>query len=72
MFIAGGGLGAILSVILMKYLLMVSITKDAGLGIIALAPVIMIFWMIVFGMGGGLIAVIVYNIIKIWRGRIVV
>ncbi|MFH1193551.1 MAG: hypothetical protein V1661_00990 [bacterium] len=71
-FAGGGVFGAVLSIVLMKYLLAISITKDVGLGIIALAPVMIIFWAFIFGIGGGLMAIIIYNVIKIWRGRIVV
>ena len=63
-FLFGGIIGIIFSLVLMKGLLVISISKDVGLGIIALAPIFMIFWIIALGFFGGVMAIIIYQLIR--------
>lgn len=68
-FAAGGVLGLVAVVLFAKPLLERVLTKDVGLGIIALAPVMLLLYAIVFATIGGIIAVILYNVIRFIRRK---
>ncbi|MBI5045858.1 MAG: hypothetical protein HZC14_02575 [Candidatus Niyogibacteria bacterium] len=63
-FVAGGVLGLFAVALFAKPLLERVATKDVGLGIIALAPAILIIYAVIFASIGGIITVVIYNLIK--------
>ncbi len=63
-FLAGSFLGILTMMLFARSLLERTITKDIGLGIIAIAPVLLLFYSIAFGVIGGVIAIIVYNLAR--------
>jgi len=63
-FLAGGLLGVIATLLAAKPLLESVIHKDIGLGIIAVAPVVILIYLIIFGTAGGILGIIVYNLIR--------
>ncbi|MEK7647261.1 MAG: hypothetical protein AAB378_02710 [Patescibacteria group bacterium] len=63
-FAVGGILGLFTVVLFAKPLLEHIATKDVGLGIIALAPVVLLISAFIFAAIGGITAVIAYNVIK--------
>lgn len=63
-FIAGGIAGMAITLLFARPLLESAIKKDVGLGIIALAPVVLIIYSIIFGIIGGISGIIVYNLFK--------
>jgi len=67
--LAGAILGVLVVIIFTEPLLRHSITKDVGLGVIALAPAIIIIYLILFGLIGGILGVIIYNLIKTYKQR---
>lgn len=68
-FLAGGVLGALAIFIFAEPILKFAIKKDVGLGIIAVAPAVLIIYAIVFTVTGGVICIIVYNVLKLLRLR---
>lgn len=68
-FAIGGVLGLIAVALSTKPLLERVATKDVGLGIIALAPALLAIYAIAFATIGGVIAVIVFNIIRLIRRK---
>ena len=68
-FLAGGVAG-VMGVILYAWpLLEAAIKKDVGLGIIIVAPVILMMYAIVFGALGGVAGVLVYNGVKLIKRK---
>jgi len=63
-FIFGAVLGMATTLIFIKQLLEPLADKDIGLGIIAVAPIMIFFYLIMFGLTGGTIALIYYNVRK--------
>jgi hypothetical protein len=63
-FVAGGLLGATVTLLSAKQLLESTIHNDIGLGIIAVAPVVILIYLIIFGTAGGILGIIVYNLIR--------
>lgn len=61
-FIVGGVLGIAATLLFAKQLLESAINKDVGLGVIALAPVLLIIYAVIFGAIGGIIGIVVYNL----------
>lgn len=68
-FAVGGILGIATTLLFAKQLLESAINKDVGLGIIALAPVLLIIYAIIFGAIGGIIGIIIYNLNKFFKRR---
>jgi RimJ/RimL family protein N-acetyltransferase len=68
-FLGGGVLGILLLVIFIKPILELTIRKDVGLGIIAVAPAIILIYGILFAIGGGVLGIIVYNFVKFILNR---
>lgn len=68
-FLIGGVSGAAAALLLIEPLLKYSIKKDVGLGIIAVAPFLIIFYLILFGVAGGALGIIVYNLIKFFKRK---
>lgn len=46
-----------------------SINKNVGLGIIALAPAVIIIYSVFFGTGGGILGIVIYNLIRIKKKK---
>lgn len=70
--ICGAVLGMLLLFICLEPVLYLAMPKNAGLAVIALAPVIIIIYSILFAVGGGVLGLIVYNLIlliKKWRKK---
>ncbi len=63
-FLAGGLLGIFTVVVFAEPLLKYAINKDVGLGIIALAPIIIIMYSLIFGTIGGILGIIIYNLFR--------
>jgi hypothetical protein len=57
-------LSGITTLLCAKPLLELAIKKDIGLGIIAIAPVLILIYSIIFGIIGGFIAITIYNLAK--------
>ena len=60
-------MGILIEILLAKPLLEHSITADIGLGVIAVAPAILVIYFILFALGGGVAGVVVYNLIRSYR-----
>jgi hypothetical protein len=72
MLVCGAVLGVLLFLICLEPVLYWAMPKNAGLAVIALAPVIIIIYSILFAAGGGVLGLIVYNVIlllKKWRKK---
>ena len=65
-FLAGGILGVLAVLLLAKPLVESAITKDIGLGVIALAPAILVIYAIGFGTAGGVLGVVGYNVFRLF------
>ncbi len=65
--VCGAVLGVLLLFICLEPVLYLAMPKDAGLAVIALAPVIIIIYSILFAVGGGILGLIVYNSILLLR-----
>jgi len=65
--ICGAVFGAAILLIFLKPILYAAIPKDAGLAVIALAPALLVIYGIIFTIGGGILAVILYNLILILK-----
>lgn len=63
-FLAGGILGILSALLYAVPLLEHAVKKDVGLGVIVVAPVLIVFYGILFGTAGGILAIILYNLIK--------
>jgi hypothetical protein len=61
-FIGGFIAGSIIVFIFAGKLLAPLAEKDIGLGVIAVAPIMILLYIIMFGTLGGVLAVIIYNI----------
>lgn len=61
-FLAGALVGGLATLLYARQLLEHAITKDVGLGIIAVAPVVIIIYAVLFGTVGGVMGIIVYNL----------
>ena len=68
-FVIGGLLGIIITIIFIKPLLSSTIKTDVGVSIIALIPTLITIYSIIFGFAGGILAIIIYNLIKIFRKK---
>jgi len=68
-FLAGGFLGITATLLCIEQLLKATIKNDIGLGIIAVVPAFIVIYAVVFGIAGGIISVIIYNLMKFIRRR---
>lgn len=68
-FLIGAALGVLATFMYAEPLLKSAIPKDVGLGVIALAPLLILFYAMFFGAIGGTIAIVLYYAIKIVRSR---
>jgi hypothetical protein len=68
-FMVGAALGIFVVFINADSLLKAAIPKDIGLGVIAVAPILILFYAMFFGTIGGVIAILLYYVIKFLRGR---
>ena len=68
-FLIGGSLGILFTIIFAEPFLKFAINKDVGLGIIALAPVVLLFYLLFFTVLGGILGVFAYNIIKNFKQK---
>ncbi len=65
----GAAIGILMVFIKAEPLLRSAIPKDIGLGVIAVAPILILFYAMFFGTIGGVIAIVLYYVIKFLRGR---
>lgn len=63
-FIGGAFLGLVTTLLFAKQLLQSLADKDIGLAVIAVAPIVLMMYAIMFGVAGGTLAVIIYNVRK--------
>lgn len=68
-FLTGGVLGLLSVLIFAEPLLEHSIKKDVGFGVIAVAPLLLVLYGILFWLGGGILAVAVYHLIRSFAKR---
>ncbi len=68
-FITGGAFGIFLTVIFAEPLLRFAIKRDIGLATVALAPIVIILYALIFGTIGGILGIIIYNIVKHYRRK---
>lgn len=68
-FAVGGILGVATSLLFARQLLESAINKNVGLGIIALAPVLLIIYAVIFGTIGGIIGIVIYNLNKLIKSK---
>jgi len=68
-FLAGAVVGALATLVYARQLLEHAVTQDVGLGIIAVAPVVIVIYGVLFGMVGGILGIIIYNIVVRRRRR---
>ncbi|MFC1732901.1 hypothetical protein ACFL6I_21585 [candidate division KSB1 bacterium] len=61
-FIVGALIGGVTTLLFARKLLESLSEKDIGLGVIAVAPIMILMYLIMFGTLGGVLAVIIYNI----------
>lgn len=68
-FIGGGVLGLIALVVFAEPILKFTIKKDIGLGVIAAAPAVLVIYAVVLGVAGGVLGIVVYNVIRWYRRK---
>lgn len=68
-FLTGGLLGIAATLLCIEPLLKATIKQDVGLGIIAVAPTFIVIYAVIFGIIGGITAVIIYNLINFIRRK---
>jgi len=68
-FLVGALLAITATLLCAEPLLKATIKQDVGLGIIAVAPAFIVIYSIIFGVAGGIIAVIIYNLIGFTKRR---
>ena len=68
-FLAGGILSVLTTLLFAKPILEFAVKKDVGLSIVALAPVLILIYSILFGIVGGLLGIVIYNLIKFFKRR---
>ena len=68
-FIVGVVFSVAMTLLFAKQLLEPIFEKDIGLGIIAVAPIMLFIYLIMFGIAGGTFAVIIYNVIRFIKWR---
>ncbi|MBI5742398.1 MAG: hypothetical protein HZA25_00985 [Candidatus Niyogibacteria bacterium] len=66
-FLIGDAIGMLATIVFAEPLLNSVLTKNMGLGVIVLAPFFLIFYSIIFGGLSGVIAVAIYNAVKIFK-----
>jgi len=68
-FFVGGALGIVFAILFLEPLLGHSISNDMGFGVIAVIPIMIIFYSFLFGIIGGILGVIVYHIVRACRRK---
>lgn len=68
-FLAGAILGVLIELFFVRSLLVSTLTKDVGLGVIALVPVVVIIYSVLFGGLGGSLGIIIYNVIRYFKRK---
>jgi len=63
-FLFGAIAGELVLLVFFLRLILEKVAEKAGLGIIALAPILLIFYGFLFGLIGGILGIIVYNVYK--------
>lgn len=63
-FLVGGIIGILNALVFAKPLLAHTLKKDIGLGVIAAAPLLLLFYSVLSGLAGGILAVIVYHLVR--------
>jgi len=68
-FFVGATFGILTVIMFAEPLLKFAINKDVGLGIIALAPAMLIMYSLIFGIIGGVLGIIGYNLFKVYKRK---
>ena len=68
-FLFGAIAGELVLLVFFLRLILEKVAEKAGLGIIALAPILLIFYGFLFGLIGGILGIIVYNVYKKFRKK---
>ena len=68
-FLFGAIAGELVLLVFFLRLILEKVAEKAGLGIIALAPILLIFYGFLFGLIGGILGIIVYNVYKKLKKR---
>ena len=68
-FLVGGVLSVPITLLLARPLLESALNKDVGLGVIVLAPALILIYSILFGIAGGIAGIIIYNLIKFFKRK---
>ena len=68
-FLFGAIAGELVLLVFFLRLILEKVAEKAGLGIIALAPILLIFYGFLFGLIGGILGIIVYNVYKKLRKK---
>ena len=63
-FLLGLIAGELILIVFFLRLILEKVAEKAGLGIIALAPILLIFYGFLFGLIGGILGIVIYNIYK--------
>ncbi len=63
-FLFGTIVGELILIVFFLKIILEKVAEKAGLGIIALAPILLIFYSFLFGFVGGILGIIIYNIYK--------
>ena len=68
-FLVGGVMGAVATLLFAEPLLKATIKQDVGLGIIAIAPALLVIYSLILGLAGGFLAIIIYNLTKLKKRK---
>lgn len=68
-FFMGAALTILIIIIFAEPILKHSINKDVGSGVIVLAPAILIIYSVFWGIGGGILGIAIYNLIRIIKNK---
>jgi hypothetical protein len=68
-FLIGGAMGVAGTILFADPLLRHAIPKNIGLGVIAVAPILILLYAMFFGTIGGVIAIVLYYLVKFIRSR---
>ena len=63
-FLFGAIFWELILIVFFLRLILEKVAEKAGLGIIALAPILLIFYGFLFGLIGGILGIVIYNIYK--------
>ena len=68
-FFVGAIFTVLIIIIFAEPILKHSINEDVGLGIIAVAPAVIIIYSVFFGTGGGILGIAIFNLIRIKKRK---